>query len=617
MRRNDDSVISHKILKMRSSEKGALFKVAIKIPFSLGWIERVNFYIQSNNQKNIYLLKHTKNKDGYAYFEEFLEIETCALYHYHFSFIASGVFQYYKNSNTTGNTSITIEECWKMSVGFDVPSWAKGANMYHIFVDRFKKSNSKIMPAMSKRTIHTNWQEPPVLGANDSGSWNVDFYGGDLSGIIEEIPYLKKLNIDILYLSPIFQSQSNHRYDTADYETVDIYAGTNTDLKNLCDIAHKNGMRIILDAVFNHTGNDSKYFNEYGTYNTVGAYQGSDSPYFDFYKNYWFQGERNFCFWWGMKNLPECDSNSEHWREYICGKDGVIDKWFSLGIDGLRLDVADELSDQFIEEIVKAAKRNKPDSFILGEVWKNPMRMNRGYISSGSSMHSVMNYLLVDALIRYFKYIDIPKLESTLKEVMSEYPDGTIHTLMNFTSTHDISRAIELFATNSFQQYGEWAWNLLDANLDWVKNHSLTPSEYYYGKNTLKPYVTVLAFLPGIFSIFYGDEVGLKGIGNLANRAPFPWGNEDLDLLDFFKTICRIRHEEVFLKEAKFRVLNITPEYFSFERYDEKNSIIVFASRSHHIVDIGKNYEDFKVIFGFNNQEKNTLFPYGALVLKK
>ena len=617
MRQQNTCGISHTINQIGIFEEGEIFKVSLKIPFSYGWLERVNFSIQNSEQKNLYQMNHVKNEDDCSYFETIVNLKTCAIYHYHFSFEANDKFQYYKKYNLTGdNTSLTQEECWKMSVGFHAPDWAKGANMYHIFVDRFRKSEDKKFEPMRRRTIHKNWFERPVLGPNMERLWNIDFYGGDLRGIIDALPYLKSLNTDIIYLSPICMSQSNHRYDTGDYEVVDPYAGTNEDLKALCEEAHKSGMKVILDAVFNHTGNDSKYFNEFMSYDSLGAFQSKDSPYYDFYKRKWFQGEYDFSYWWGMKNLPECDSNSIHWRNYICGEGGIIDKWYSLGIDGLRLDVADELSDEFIEEIANSAKRNKPDSFIIGEVWKNPMRMNRGYISSGKHMHSVMNYLLMDALIRYYKYIDTSKLESIIEEIMSEYPDDTIHTLMNFTSTHDISRAIEIFGTNLFQQNGEWAWNLLDDSLGAVRAHQMSEKEYYYGKMILMSYITVLAFLPGIFSIFYGDEVGIQGIGNLANRAPFPWGKEDQDLLDFFKKILQIRHNETFLKTANFEVIEITPEYFCFERYDENNKIIVIASRSHHVVDLDKKYRDYELIYSLNCCSKNILSPYGALVFR-
>jgi glycosidase len=193
------------------------------------------------------------------------------------------------------------------------------------------------------------------------------------------------------------------------------------------------------------------------------------------------------------------------------------------------------------------------------------MRMNRGYISSGRGMHSVMNYLLVDALIRYYKYIDVSKLDNVLQEIMSEYPDETIPALMNFTSTHDISRLIEIFGANAFSENSEWAWNLSNDSLDWINSHHLSDKEYYYGKMSLKSYIIALAFLPGIFSIFYGDEIGLRGIGNLANRAPYTWNNVDDDLLIFFRRICEIRHDEKFLRTANFKVLEITPKYFSFE----------------------------------------------------
>ena len=158
----------------------------------------------------------------------------------------------------------------------------------------------------------------------------------------------------------------------------------------------------------------------YNTYDSIGAYNSKSSPYFDWYK--FIDYPDDYHAWWGIKLLPEVNEENEGYRNYICGKNGILRKWLRCGISGWRLDVADELTDDFIEEINRAVKRNKPDGFILGEVWKNPMRMNRGYISSGKGMHSVMNYLLVDALIRYYKYCDVWKLDSILKEILSEYP---------------------------------------------------------------------------------------------------------------------------------------------------------------------------------------------------
>lgn len=615
----DEKEIYHQMEQVEETKNGGKFKVSIKIPFDFGWIERVKVTIINNGKSQTLSMQHIGNQESYANFETTVELKTSAICHYYFSFEANGKFQYYKKRDLNGNATCAREECWKLSVGFDAPDWAKGAMMYHIFLDRYRKGRDTKLTLMPRRTIHEHWDEKVVIGPNENGEWNTDFFGGNLKGIIETLDYIKSLGVTIIYLSPICKSQSTHRYDTGDYEEVDVYAGCNDDLKSLTDLAHRKGMKVILDAVFNHTGNDSKYFNQFGTYDTIGAYQSQDSPYYTFYKKKWINGEETFDYWWGQKNLPECDSNSVTWKKYILGESGIIDKWFGLGIDGLRLDVADELSDEYIQGIAETVKRNKPDGLILGEVWVNPMSQNRGYISSGKAMHSVMNYWLIDALIRYYKYCDVWKLDSVLKEIESEYPTPTIQTLMNFTSTHDISRAVEIFGCNAFQKNGEWSWNLCDDSVKWIENHQLTTEEYKYGKKVYKSYLTVLAFLPGIFSIFYGDEVGTRGIGNLANRAPYPWGHRDKDLLKFVRRIGKIRKGLEFLKKAEWRSLKLDSEQFCYERYDDnQNKLLVLVSKVNYAtkVEIPEEYKNAEVIFSIQGSDKKALSPYGAIVLK-
>ena len=617
----------HQITQIAQNENGGKFKITVQIPFELGWIERVKLNVTTKWQKNVYQMQHVKNEKDMAYFETEIELSNNAIYHYCFSFEANGQFQYYKKENTSGDNSVTDGECWKMSVNFNVPDWAKGAIMYHIFVDKYRRTYSLKKEPITRRKIHKNWDEPSLCGPDDDGNWTRDFHCGDLKGISDTIKYLKELGVEIIYLSPIVESQSTHRYDAADYKKVDSYAGTNQMLKELCQKAHQNGIRIVLDAVFNHTGNDSVYFNQFGTYDSIGAYQvekdekykGLKSPYSEYYKKYCHYGIHDFEYWWGMGNLPVCDGNSKKWRDFICGNGGVIDTWFELGIDGLRLDVADELSDEFIEEVHNAVTRNKPDGFILGEVWEqNPM--NRGYISSTKGMHSIMNYQLVDGLIRFYKYSDIWKLDRVLKDIFTEYPTETIQTLMNFTSTHDISRAIEIFGGNDFNQYSQWGWDLIQEknNPEWIKQHQMTKEEYLYGKMTYKSYCFALTFLPGIFSIFYGDEVGTKGIGNLVNRAPYPWGKRDKDLLKYFRELGKIRKKEQFLRTAEFRKIKIDHEQFVFERYNDKESIIVYVSRTHNIslVNLPEKYKDGEIIFKLKGCNKEKLQPYGAIAVK-
>lgn len=601
------------------NEEGNIYQIKIQIPTELGWIDDVKFVLDFDYPKEEFNMNFIKEENGLALFQSNVYLKTRAIYHYYFTSKINGNQIYLKNKNKENLNNISIDETFKTSVNFDIPNWAKGGIMYHIFLDRFNRGSKNLMEEKPRRKIHKSWDEEMPVGPDENGIWNNDFYGGDLLGIIEKLEYLKELGVDIIYISPIVESQSNHRYDAADYEKVDPYAGNNEDLKKLCDKAHELDIKIILDAVFNHTGNDSKYFNEYGSYPELGAYQSKESPYSKFYRKHEENGQIKYDYWWGMKNLPECDGSSKEWIDYITGKNGIIDKWFDLGIDGLRLDVADELTDNFITQIRKAVKRNKPDGFIIGEVWKNPMRMNRDYIYSGKEMDSVMNYLLIDALLRYFKYGDVNKLNYILNDILNEYPDDTIKSLMNFTSTHDITRAINLFATDEFQKDGEWAWNLNNNDIYWCNNYILDKNQYEKGKEIYKSYIFTLNFLPGILSIFYGDEIGMQGMGNLSNRKPYPKINHDIELLNFFKEIGKIRKKEAFLKTAETEIKDINENCFVYERYNNDEKMLIAISRIGEECEFSlpNEYKTPSKIYTLNKSKPGYLKPHGAIAIKK
>lgn len=611
------SNVNFKIEPIKEINNGKKYKVSIYVPTKLGWIDNVNFVIEDGNKIYAYKLNHQMNEEGKALFETEVDLSTKAIYRYYFSYFIDGMQHFCKKQKLVDNYIIR-DEMFKMSVNFNVPDWAKGKIMYHIFVDRYNRGSEEKLTIMPRRFIYNSWEDDMIIGPVN-GIWNSDFYGGDLKGIIEKLDYIKSLGVSILYLSPVVWSQSNHRYDTSDYENVDPYAGCNLDLKVLCEEAHKKGMKIILDAVFNHTGNDSKYFNEYNTFDAIGAFQSKDSPYASFYKKHYDNGKLYYDYWWGMPNLPVCDGYSKDWQEYITGENGIIDKWFNLGIDGLRLDVADELTDDFIEKIRIAVHRNKEDGFILGEVWKNPMRMNRGYIESGKGMDSVMNYSLIDALIRYFKYGDINRISYIIKDILNEYPTDTINTLMNFTSTHDISRAINIFGSDDFNEYSEWAWNLKNDNLDYCKNFKLTKEQYENSKAIYQAYVFILTFFPGILSIFYGDEVGVEGLGNLANRKPFPWNKEDKELLKYFREIGQIRKQESFLEQAELKVLDINKDYFMFERVKDDKKALITVNRTNieQVFKYPNEYSNTDKVYVLKNSSLGVLAPYGGIALVK
>lgn len=613
---------------MKILEKGddrEKLRVVINLPLTNGWFENVQLHVIENGSFNLYgttyNIAHKENDDDYAIFEAEIILQTSALYYYYISYKCNGVDILLKRGGVSQNQSVMKQECFKISANFSAPEWAKGAIMYQIFPDRFYRDQSVKIPEMEGRRLIANWEEKVPLGPNEKGEWNTEFYGGNLLGVVNKLDYIKSLSVSVIYLNPICFGQSNHLYDTIDYTQVDPFLGTKTDLKMLCYEAHKRGIKIILDGVFNHTGNRSVYFDQFGEHGENGVYNNPNSPYKNFYRQTWHNGIRCYNFWWGHNNLPECDTLSEDWLNYITGKGGVIDQWFECGIDGVRLDVADELSDIMIERIMLAIKRNKTDGFLIGEQWDNPMRRNRGFLKSGKGMHSVMNYYLINSLIGYYNYQDVQNLKNVLEEILTEYPEDTINTLMNPTSTHDISRAIELFSSNVFNPRKGHSWDLDFENAsDFVRHHTLSEEAYEYGKKRLKSYVTALAFLPGIFSIFYGDEVGLQGIHNLANRAPFPWGKEDNDLLEYFKTMLFVRASNEFLKNAECRIKDINNRYFVYERLSEHDTLLVIASRSHYELEtnIPDEYQKSKVIFSVGEgTDLRKIAPYGVLILKR
>ncbi len=597
------------------------FKVSLSVPLEDKWYDDVYLNCICDIECLSFKIQFKNNSNGMIHFESIIDLPTKALYHVFISCKIDGENRFLDKNNIF-SSSIDKKDMIKLSSGFKIPDCWKGKNIYHIFVDRFYKGREEELEKMDRRTIHKSLDEDVLLGPDENGIWNADFYGGDLIGIIKKLDYIKSMGCNIIYLSPIFMSQSNHRYDTGDYLKVDPYAGSMDDLKMLCSEAHKAGIKVILDGVFNHTGNDSKYFNELGSYGSDGAFNNNDSLYSKFYKKRIVDGKTYYSYWWGFKNLPECDCNSLEWQDFICGRGGVIDQWFKCGIDGLRLDVADELSDHFIELIRDACHRNNPDSFIYGEVWENPMRMGRGYVSSGKGMDSVMNYQWMDALIRYYNYGDVNKLIEKINEVLLEYPNDTINSLMNSTSTHDFSRIVTILGNPElFNYYGKWAWDLKNDNLDVIRNYKLTMEEYKRGIDKYLSYLIALGFLPGNFTIFYGDEVGVQGLGNLQNRRYFPWSEVEKfnPVLGMVKSICNMRNNNSFLSDAQFRMLGIDDRFMMYERFTDKNGILVGVSRSDDFVDIQvpSEYRDSEKVLTLKNSNQNKLNPYGGIILRK
>ena len=420
---------------------------------------------------------------------------------------------------------------------FSTPDWAKNGVMYQIFVDRFCKGSKKV-PIRKDCKINDDWYEgiPEFAAKNGDPLENNMFFGGTLWGVIEKLDYLKELGVNILYFCPIFKAFSNHKYDTGDYETVDEMFGGEEAFSELVKEAKKRDMRIILDGVFNHTGDDSKYFNRYGKYKNVGAYQSEKSKYFDWYKFEEFPNK--YEAWWGIEILPRLMGDNPKVQDYFLSEKGIVRKWIQKGIDGWRLDVADELSESFLEGLNKAAKQEKSDALVIGEVWENAADkvsygMRRKYFR-GKQLDSVMNYPVKYAIIDFIKDKNADKFYNSVTEIYSSYPQFCSDVLMNLVGSHDTERILTILG-------GESPGGKTNAELSTKK---MTPEQLRDGIRKLKV-ASVLQFtLPGMPMIYYGDEAGMEGYHDPFCRKPYPWGRENKELLGHYTKLCHIKREE-------------------------------------------------------------------------
>ncbi|WP_130863768.1 glycoside hydrolase family 13 protein [Bacilliculturomica massiliensis] len=455
------------------------------------------------------------------------------------------------------------------SPDFQTPDWLAGGLMYQIFPDRFAKSDSYTPPAQNKRyRMHETWGELPDCGPDENGVvWNNDFFGGNLRGIQEKLPYLSDLGVTVIYLNPIFRAFSNHRYDTANYMEIDPMLGTEEDFASLCRAAAERGIRIILDGVFNHTGSHSIYFNKDGSFDSQGACQSRESPYYPWYTFQEYPGK--YDSWWGIDTLPAVNEMEESYRDYIIrGEDSVIRHWMRLGSWGFRLDVADELPDMFIEEVRQTLKEENPRGALIGEVWEDASNkiaygVRRRYFQ-GAQLDSVMNYPLKDWLIAFLsgngdaggggpEAGDGALLQDRITTLLEHYPQMCARSLMNILGTHDTERILTVFR-NREPSYEEARQKLFLALLAW-------------------------AFLPGIPCIYYGDELGMEGGRDPMNRCCFEQDKMKTDIADFYRRLLRFRSGVDGLGRMTYVPGPSETGCFSFFRDGAGGSLYVFLNQ--------------------------------------
>ncbi len=456
---------------------------------------------------------------------------------------------------------------------FHTPSWFWGKTMYHIFLDRFCRGKGEVY-THGDMIVNEDWENGVPQFAEKAGDplKNNMFFGGNLWGVIEKLDYLKELGVDVLYLSPMFRAYSNHRYDTGDYEQIDSLLGDEDTFRLLCREAHKRGMYIILDGVFNHTGDDSKYFNKKGTYPGVGAYQGKYSPYADwyFFKNFPTEYES----WWGIDIMPKLNPASPSCRKYFTGQNGIIARWLQAGADGWRLDVADELSDGFLDELRQTVKRTTSGKgLIIGEVWENAVDKiaygKRRRYFAGGQLDSVMNYPFRNAVLAFVLNRDAGRFYDILTEIYASYPREVCNALMNLLGTHDTKRILTVL--------GDPAEGAGKSNRE-LSVAKLSPEARALALERLKIASTLQFTVYGVPSVYYGDEAGVEGYHDPFCRLPYPWGREDKELQAHYRSLGKLRREHPALSEGEFSFVKVGNGAIAYQRKLGNDHLLVAAN---------------------------------------
>lgn len=522
-------------------------------------------------------------EDGYDRYTGQFSLESCGLYYYYFHVHTThSEYKLYKHgSNDTSRDSGSKWQLTCYDKHYDTSDSFKGKVYYQIFPDRFHaEGRCDLTDKLIPFSIHDNLDDVPHYEPDLNGLIaNNDFYGGNLKGIIVKLPYLKKLHVSVIYLNPVFMAYSNHRYDTADYMRIDPMLGTSEDFVQLCKEAHRLDMKIILDGVFSHTGSNSIYFDKYDLHGE-GAYHHAESPYREWYQ--FTEYPNHYVSWWGVDTLPTVNKQSVSYKHFIMENDNsVIRHWLRLGADGYRLDVADELSDDFIERLNAIVKEEKEDSIVIGEVWEDASNkvsygVQRSYFSR-RELDSVMNYPFKNAIIHYVcGESNAHQLADSIMTIAENYPKPILDCVMNLLSTHDTMRILTALGTH-------------DHSLSKAEkaSHRLSEQQLHTAIEREKIAAVLQFTLPGCPCIYYGDEVGLEGFEDPFNRRYFPWSHINYELLYFYRELGRIKGHYKALRLGSIRIAVEEEHVLGFMREYDCSRILVVINRGDELFEYG------------------------------
>lgn len=574
----------------------------------------LTYYEDSNSE--IHEIKLTPGDfiDDYRIYYCDISFNT-GLYFYRFRYTSEyGEFFVTTFKNNLGIVS-NKGKWWQLTCydsSFKTPEWLSGGLIYQIFPDRFNSSGKEKKNIPVDRYIVSSWEKEPEYRQNNGPcSLGNDYYGGDLEGITNKLSYLADLGVTCIYLNPIFEAHSNHRYNTADYFKIDPMLGNDTNLEVLCKKAKNHGISVVLDGVFSHTGDDSVYFNKYKRYGDGGAFNDPDSPYYSWYKFY--DDNKKYHAWWGVPSLPETVEENESFSDFITGENGVLRYWLKKGVRGWRLDVADELPDCFLDKIRLAIKTENKDAYLLGEVWEDATtKVSYGYRRRyllGDQLDAVMNYPFANAIISFVNGGNANDLIECVLNITENYPPEALKLLMNHLGTHDTSRLITRLGKNDNIPGSREEQSVL----------KLTEEEKQNAIKKQKIAAVIQYTLPGIPSLYYGDEAGVEGCGDPFCRATFPWGNENEELLSFYKWLGNMRKDNNVFKSGEFEPVLGGLGVLAYIRSSDNEKLLVVVNRwqEDDVLNIPDEFKNATAIYG-NPPSNNTLkIPALSFVILK
>ena len=498
-----------------------------------------------DNESNIERYKMNKKGSSYSFNLNTSNYRTTV--YYYFEIAVDGECIYYANNSELlgGEGSIydsipeNLYQITIYDIKYPVPKWFSESSIYHIFVDRFYN---------------------PEIDLEDLNLELESVWGGNLKGIIDKLDYIQSLGVSTIYLSPIFEADEYHRYHTGDYEKIERSIGDEDIFAKLVKEIKKRNMHIILDCVFNHCSWNSKYFNKFNSYDTIGAYQSKDSKYYD-----WFifnEYPDDYYTYLDVKELPKFNGENEGLLNYLLyNDDSIIKRWMDYGIDGWRIDAANYMEDNYLEKIYDVVKSYNPDAVVISECWNDASNYlyydNKEYrrflagLQNDSMIHFPLHGLIIEFVNGGYT-ADVFK--SKYYSLMENYPLEYFYSTMNFISNHDLFRALTFF----------------DNNLDYLMTA-----------------FCLLFTLPGIPTIYYGDEVGLDGDWEPDCRKAFPWSNINYELLEVVRLLSNMRNNHDALKRGNIQFMDF-------------NDLLVFK----------RSFENEELIIVLNNTDEDILFDY-------